>query len=162
MPVTVHHNKIKKAYDFLKTHPIGVLATVDPNAEPYAATIYFTADNNLNIRFITKTGTKKADNLEHKNHAMLVVYDAQTQTTVQVLGQTKKINDRSKVDDLFTKIIYTSLDTSGNDVPPISHLEEGDYIAYVLEPKQVRMAVFSQAKFGKYEEIFKIIEPEHS
>lgn len=158
MPVTIHAGE-QEAHAFLKDHHVGVLATVDPNNEPHAAAIYYTIDSDLNISFLTKTRTKKADNLKHNNHAMLVVYDAATQATVQIIGVVSEIADDFETNKLFQEIINTSIDASGTDVPPIAKLKEGDYIGFRLAPKQIRMAVFSNPKSGDYNELFKIIVP---
>lgn len=159
MPVTIH-KKHENAHDFLKHHPVGVLATVDPNGEPHAAAIYFTIDSDSTISFLTKSGTKKADNLEHNNHAELVVYEAETQTTVQATGMATKIEDSAEMNAIFTKILNASLEASDTSLLPISKLREGEYVVYTLRPKQIRMAVFSRPKSGEYDDLFKTIVPE--
>ncbi|HSX08203.1 MAG TPA: pyridoxamine 5'-phosphate oxidase family protein [Candidatus Saccharimonadales bacterium] len=159
MPVTIHAGE-QEAHAFLRDHRVGVLATVDPNDEPHAAAIYYAVEKGLTINFLTKTRTKKADNLQHNNHAMLVVYDDATQTTVQITGVASEITDALESNKLFGEIINASLDASGNVVPPIAKLKEGDYIAFRLIPKQVRMAVFSGPKSGDYNAIFKTIVPD--
>lgn len=160
MPVIVHHNKRKDTHDFLKSHRVGVLATVSPDGDPYAAAIYFTVDPSFDVLFLTKTRTKKADNLEHNNHAMLVVYEPSTQTTVQLIGLVSKIDDTLETNRVFSDIINASIDTSSNIVPPISKLDEGDYVAYRLRPNEIRMAVFAHAAAGDYKDLFKTIVPE--
>lgn len=149
-----------KAHDFLKKQKVGVLATVSPDGDPYAAAIYYTVDSSLAISFLTKTGTKKADNLEHNSHAMLVVYEAESQTTVQVAGSVSKITDVTEANKVLSQVVHASMDTSKTDVPPILKLDEGEYITYRLTPTQVRMASFSHAKSGDYETLFKTIVPE--
>lgn len=161
MAVTIQASE-RKTHDFLKNHRVGVLATADPNGDPYAAAIYYALGDNFTIMFLTKTGTKKADNLEHNNHAMLVVYDAETQTTVQVMGSVAKITDADATNKVVSQIVYASVEASHTDIPPIFKLDEGDYVAYQLTPTQVRMAVFSQEKSGDYNALFKTIVPEHN
>jgi len=152
----------REAYAFLKAHKVGVLATVDPNGEPHAAAIYYAVDRDSSLTFLTKAQTKKADNLEHNHHAMLVVYEAATQTTVQVTGLVDKVTDGSELNDIFTQIIYASLDASNTDVPPIAKLNLGEYVAYRIKPVQVRMASFKQhEEQGNYDSIFKTVVPEH-
>lgn len=151
-----------KAHDFLKNHKVGVLATVSPDNDPYAAAIYYVVDTDLSVVFLTKTGTKKADNLEHNNHAMLVVYEAETQTTVQVMGTVAKITDPDETNKVESQIVYASVEASHSDIPPIFKLDEGEYVAYRLTPVQVRMAVFGHEKSGDYNSIFKTIVPKHS
>lgn len=146
--------KDSQIHDFIRQHKTGVLATVDPNGNPHAAVIYFFTDANSNIYFLTKTGTKKADNLEHNPHAMFVIYDAASQSTAQITGQAAKIISHAELNDVFANIINASIDTSGNSVPPISKLQEGDYVAYKLEAKQIRMAEFGSKKSGEYADMF--------
>ena len=160
MAITIQPGQ-RAAHDFLKKHKVGVLATASPNGDPYAAAIYYTVDSALAISFLTKTGTKKADNLEHNNHAMLVVYEAETQTTVQVMGSVSKVTDDTEANRVFSQVVYASIDTSKTDIPPILKLDEGEYVTYKLTPTQVRMASFSHAKSGGYDTLFKTIVPEN-
>lgn len=161
MPVTIH-KKHDKAHDFLKGHPVGVLATVDPDGNPHAAAIYFTIDGSSTISFLTKAGTKKADNLKRNGRAVLVVYDAMLQTTVQVTGEAVAVADPAEVNEVFAGILTASIAVSNTSVPPISKLQAGDYVAYRLRPKQVRIAVFSKPEFGHYEDLFKTSMPDGS
>jgi general stress protein 26 len=157
MPIQLS-DKREHILEFLRNHNIGVLATVDPNGEPSAATIYFTVDDELNISFITKTGTKKHDNLIRQNHAMLVVYEASSQTTVEIVAIASAITGASEVQDVFADILKISKSTSGSDVPPISKLNAGKYVGYRLESKEIRMATFVRTKSGDYDTIFEILD----
>jgi general stress protein 26 len=159
MPVTLHHKR-DDATAFLKTHSVGVLATVDPEGNPHAAAIYYAVDNHQNVSFLTKVGTKKADNLRHHNHAVLVVYDAKTQTTVQVTGTTAEIADQLELNRLFEHVISASQHTSGAKVMPLTKLNAGDYVGYKLTPVQVRTAVFTHSSSGGYEDIFATTVPQ--
>jgi general stress protein 26 len=158
MAITIQPGE-RGAHEFLKNHKVGVLATVSPDGDPYAAAIYYTVDSALNISFLTKTGTKKADNLEHKNLAMLVVYEAASQTTVQVAGSVSKITNDDEINEVFRQIVHASLDTGNTDLAPIFKLDEGNYVTYRLTPTQIRMASFSHAKSGGYKTLFKTINP---
>lgn len=161
MPVTIHQEQAE-AYEFLTRHKVGVLATVDPNGNPHAAAIYYSVDRNLTVSFVTKTGTKKADNLRHNNRAVLVVYDAASQTTVQLTGIATEVKDLLDVNTIFTQTIYASIDTAEQVVPPLGKLlKDGEYAAYRLSPKQVHMAVFSHSKSGEYDDLFRTFAPKH-
>jgi general stress protein 26 len=159
MAVTIKRGRTE-AYNFLKKHNVGVLATVTADHEPHATAIYYLIDSSFTISFITKTNTKKADNLQHNNHAVLLVYEAESQTTVQTTGVVSEVKDMLKINELFTQVIYASIETGKTSVPPIAKLEEGDYVAYQLKPKQVHMAVFSHSASGSYEHLFKTFVPE--
>lgn len=155
MSVTIHR-KEKQIHNFLKDHRVGVLATVTPDGEPHAATIYYTVANDLDIRFLTRDKTQKAINLLHNNHAALVVYDAATQTTVQLSGTVTKITDNAEINAVYRQVVYASLDTSNNDIPPVAKLDAGDYITYRLTPTKLYMAVFNHAKPNDYKDIFEV------
>lgn len=141
----------KRIYDFLKKNQVGVLATVDLNGNPHAATIYFSVDNEFNTTFITKNRTKKHDNLKHNNHAMIVVYEPVTQTTIQIIGVAETIDNKVEAGIVFIDTLKTSRATSNGGIPPISKLHAGEYVAYKLKPVQIRMAMFIRPDAGGYE-----------
>ncbi len=141
----------QRIYDFLKMHPVGVLATVDPNGNPNATVIYYSVDEYFKAIFITKRDTKKNDNLQHNNHLQLVAYDASSQTTAQITGIAIDITDTSEADEAFNATLKAAVRTSEAGVPPISKLYAGQYVAYHIEPKQIRMAVFARPDPGGYD-----------
>lgn len=156
MPVKISE-KQAHIMDFLQKNRIGVLATVDPNGEPHAATIYFTVDSNMNIAFITKTETKKHDNIQHNDHVVLIVFEANTQTTVQVKGMASVVTDPVKEQEIFAEILKVSMDTSESGIPPISKLRAGEYVVYTIKSKEIRMAVYIRPDPGDYETLFETI-----
>jgi general stress protein 26 len=158
MPVQLSEKR-EHILEFLQNHKIGVLATVDPNGDPNAAAIYFTVDDALNVSFLTKSGTKKHDNLKRHTHSMLVVYEASSQTTVQIKGIASEMTGVSEVQSIFADILKLSMETSEGGAPPISKLQAGKYVAYRLEPKEIRMAVFLRPDPGDYDTIFETYNP---
>jgi general stress protein 26 len=158
MPVQLSEKR-ERILDFLKNHEIGVLATVDPNGNPSAATIYFTVDDALNISFLTKTGTKKHDNLTRHAHAVLVVYEASSQTTAQVQGIALEVTNEKEAQQIFADILKVSMQTSEGGVPPISKLQAGEYVTYRISPKEIRMAVYIRPDSGHYNSLFETINP---
>ena len=69
---------------------------------------------------------------------VFVVFDAKTQTNVQVIGQAVDISDESESDTVFTRILEITRSTSQAEVPPISKIFAGRYVAYKINPKQIR------------------------
>lgn len=143
--------------EFLTLHPVGVLATTDPNNDPHGSVIYYSVDEDFNILFTTKHDTKKHDSLKHHNHAMLVSYDAASQSCIQITGITEEITDSTAANEAFKGTLKASLQTSEAGIAPISKLYAGQYVAYRLMPKQIRMAVFSRPA-GVGQEIFETLE----
>ena len=152
-------DKRERILDFLQNHNIGVLATVDPNGDPNAAAIYFTVDASLDISFLTKVGTKKHDNLQRHSHAMLVAYEAMSQTTVQIKGIASEVTDTSEAHQIFADVLKIAMDTGASGIPPIDKLELGKHVMYRIKPKEIHMATFIRAKSGAYDTIFETLNP---
>lgn len=141
----------RRIYDFLRVHPIGILSTVSPEGKPHGAAIYFSVDEGFDVTFTTKRGTQKHNNLENKNQAMITVYEAATQTTVQLIGEAEVIHDTSDAQEAFKNMVKASVRTSEAGIPPIAKLNAGDYVAYRLKLQQIRMAVFARPDPGGYD-----------
>lgn len=141
----------QQIYSFLRSHPVGVLSTVDPNGDPHAVVIYFSVDDNFGITFTTKKDTKKNDNLHFNDHIMLLSYEASSQTTVQVTGVAEDITGRPEAEEAFKGTLDASRRTSETGIPPITKLYAGDYVAYRIKPVQIRMGVFIRPDRGGYD-----------
>jgi general stress protein 26 len=145
-----------KMYDFLRANPVGVLATVDPQGDPYAAVIYYSVNKDFDVTFTTKRNTKKNDDIQHNDHVQLTVYEAASQTMAQLTGIAKEITDALEAQEAFRATVQASLRTSLAGLPPVSKLQAGYYIAYKIHPKQLRMAVFSRPT-SELDEIFQTV-----
>ena len=145
-------------YDFLHTNKAGVLTSVDPNGDPHGSVIYFTVDQQFEVCFLTKSRTKKYENLKHSNRVMLVVFEPQSQTVAQVLGVAKEIEDPGKLNSVAAAISMTSIRKSDGGIPPVSKLKAGEYRGFVIQPVQIRYAAYAQSGAGDYQSIFESIE----
>ena len=134
----------KQVLGFLEDRPAGVIATVDPNGDPHAAVIYYGIDDTFAVTFLTKRGTKKSDNLAHHDHAMLVVFDVPSQTSVQIAGRVHEITDPAEIQHVFRDTLRASLHTGRTAIPPIVKLHAGTFVAYKLTPVQIRLATYSR------------------
>ena len=158
MPLAITEESAE-AIKFLQKHHIGVLATADTSGSPHAATIYFAADKDLNIYFITKKGTTKQRNLSTNPVASLAVYEADTQSTVQIKGDVSLVQPDT-FQAVFAKILAISAETSESAVPPFSRLEGNEYEGYCLKPKVIRLAVYTRPEHDTFDKLFDVIVPE--
>ena len=140
--------KNQRIYEFIKSQPVGILATVGLEGKPHAAVIYYSVDDNFNFTFVTKRDTTKCKNLDINPNAMLVVYEARTQTTVQVVARAEVMTDRKSFDDAYHEMRMAAMITSEAGVPPLAKLESGGFVAYRLKPSLVNMAVFMRPESG--------------
>lgn len=156
MPVDIIQSR-ERILEFLGDHKVGVLATADATGKPHAATVYVTHDQQLNMYFVTKRETQKCRNLTANPRAAIAIYDAATQTTVQVEGNVTEITDQAQSDRVFAEVQRTVMHTSTSGVPPTSKMAAGSYVTYKLESPNARMATFTHTSVNDYQHIFEVI-----
>lgn len=157
MQIDVSSDTKQRIYEFLKATPIGVLSSITPDNDPHGAVVYFSVDRNFVVSVLTKSNTRKYDNLLHNNHVMITVFEAGTQTTVQFTGVAKEITDPQKINEIAQNNFKASMQTSEAGVPAISKLIAGTYVAFEIMPVLVRMAVYARPDSGDYDDLFETI-----
>ena len=159
MPVHVSENHTKIA-ELLNRHHIGILCTASKDGTPHAATIYFFTDDDFNIYFITKEKTTKHSNLVQNPKAALAIFEAATQTTLQLTGTVTPIDDLDQLHEMYRRIVGITLQTTYKQTPPFSKLEAGSEKAYCLKPDRVRLAQYmqTQQQVEKDFDMFELVE----
>lgn len=147
---------------FLDKNNIGVLATASLEAVPYAATIYVTYDQDLNLYFVTKRDTRKSRNLQKNNQAAIAIYDAKEQATLQAEGAAMEVTSAEKMQWVFNDIWRIATQTSPTSAPPQTQLHAGDYIVYQLMTPSLRLASFVHKDPSDYDNIFQTIPTQPS
>jgi general stress protein 26 len=157
--MTIDMNESReRLLEFLKNNNVGVLATASNTGIPHAATIYITFDQDLNIYFVTRKGTRKSQNLQGNAQAALAIYNAASQTTLQAEGTVIEVTESSKIQWVFNDIWRIAAQTSSSNQPPPSQLVgSGEYVAYKLAAPSIRLAVFRQQDSDRADQIFNII-----
>lgn len=136
----------QKIYEFLNTHPVGVLSTADEDGNPHASVIYFSISEEFAITFVTRKRTRKYQNLQQDPRAMLVVFDSAGQVTVQISGVVQMIEEPTDLRQALQYMVKASYTTSKpGSPPPITKLDAGEYVAYQLLPQEIRYALFTQS-----------------
>ncbi len=139
-------HKYHKVHDFLKHHPMGVLSTVSPDGAPWAAAIYYVADEDFNFYFVTRAETSKYHNLEKTPLAALTVADAASQKTVQVAGSVTKVPVKDYTDIVFNKLAKLRPKDDLHWSPPLSKLHKGNYIPLLLTPSRLLYADYKHVR----------------
>ncbi len=137
---------VEETYDYLRPLAIAVLSTVSPAGEPYAATIFFITDQDLNFYFLTKSDTKKSEYLEETKKAALTIIDPSSPKTVQATGTVSEIETPQMYQALMAKIAESNVKETGFYwPPPLSKLDSsGDLLLYQFTPEWLRVADFSE------------------
>jgi general stress protein 26 len=143
-------------HNFLQSHHSGVLATADAAANPHAAVIYVTYNEDYTFSFITKTETQKYKNIEENKSVALAIYDEKEQASVQVVGRVEAINDQDEMQKALNKSFIYSAEISHRELPPLEKLFAGEYTAVRLIPQVIKMAVFARPESGD-DELYEIV-----
>lgn len=157
MPNDNYSDTEKRMYDFLISSPIAVLSSVGPNNDPHGVVVYFGINKKFVASILTKSDTKKYDNLTHNQKVMLTVYEASTQTTVQLTGRAVEVADPAKINEIAQMNMKASMKTSEGGIPAILKLDAGRTVAFEIQPVLVRMAVYGRPDFGDDNELFESV-----
>lgn len=136
----------QKVHAFLRHHPMGILSTVSSDGRPWGSAIYYTADQDFNFYFVTRTGTLKYQNLEEIPHVSLTVADSSTQTTVQIAGEISKLPVKDYMNFLFDKLAGIRPKGDHAWAPPLEKIHNGNYQAFKLTPTKLQYADYSHTK----------------
>jgi len=150
MPVKIFEDK-NQITKFIHQHPVGVVATADSSGTVHAATVYFVADDQLNIYFVTKEQTQKAKNLQQNPSVALALYDAENQTTLQVQGTASILKNIGEFMGIYNQILDASTQTSSSERSPVSKLNAGDYLMYCIKPRSLRLAEYTNPDHGDFD-----------
>jgi len=136
----------KKVYEFLKKHPMGILSTASGPGTVWGAAIYFLADKDLNIYFVTRAGTFKYENIEAMPFAALTVSDSKSQITVQLSGAVQQMPVNKYMDVFFDKFATIRPEGHFEWAPPIDKIHKGNYMPLQLTPSFLQFADYGERR----------------
>jgi len=142
MPVTPDQltpDERNKIQDFLERHPVAVLATADAEGNPHASTIYINTSEDLRITFTTKHETNKYRNIAHNSHVALVVYEATTQTAVQIYGRAVEVADQEAQQQIYKGTLDAAKQSGKDIVPPIAKIAAGSYVGFAIDVEDIQL-----------------------
>jgi len=136
--------------DFISTHSVAVIATVDEHGQPHSSTVFYVLANKNEVHFITKSNTTKSEDLKNNGNSAMTVTDMQNPQAVNLTGRAEEITDigdRDKVLQKVFELAYKQL----HDYAPIIKLHKGSFQAYRFIPKDAKFTDFTKP-MGKVEE----------
>jgi general stress protein 26 len=131
-----------KIVSFLSKHPVGVLATVDPQGDPHASALYFSVDKSLHITFTTKQDTHKYKNISKHSTVVLVVFEAESQTTVEITGKAVEVTDPEEQQAIYKGTLHAAAQTGEDIVPPIAKIPAGKYVGFTIEIEDISLSEY--------------------
>lgn len=140
-------NARKDALSFLKSHKVGVIATVSGHGQPHASMVHYVADNSFNVYFITPTQSRKFRAIEEQPKVAFTVAIPDIPQTLQIEGVAMDI---SLDEDAAKKKqeIFEVLNSNPWFYGPIAKLDPQEAVVVWIRPGWVRWADYAFAPAG--------------
>lgn len=149
------NNARKDALAFLMRHKTGVLATVSAEGHPHASMVYYTAEDNFDIYFLTLINSRKFEALQANPRVAFTVSAPDMPQTLQIEGMAMDISldeEAAKKKDRLVEI----LDSNPWFFGPITKLDPAERVVVWIRPLWIRWADYAFAPSGN-ENVFKEI-----
>lgn len=135
------------ALAFLIRHKTGVLATTGSEFGIHASMVYYTADSDFNVYFLTLMDTRKFKALQAHPQVAFTVATPDVPQTLQIEGMAADITldpDAAKKKEELLKV----LNSNPWFYPPSSKLDPADSVLVWIRPTWVRWADYAFAEPG--------------
>ncbi len=97
-----------EALRFLKEQHLACLATVAPNGQPSASFVYFVADDDYVVYFMTRRDSRKWANATANGRCAVAVADEERMRSVQMEGDVVELTDPAEVEQNVHRIFRSS------------------------------------------------------
>lgn len=138
------HNK--ESEEFLQSHDLGVLSTLDREGNVQGATVYYTIDKDNEIFILTKSETSKARNLLSNQQVALTVTNVSTKETLQLSGIASVELDNTKRQEVFDALVRQRVYGNQNSLPPVTSIDAGAYVVVRIHPTAIKFSDFRNKK----------------
>jgi uncharacterized pyridoxamine 5'-phosphate oxidase family protein len=124
----------------------GILCSIAADGKPQATPIYFSAEADLSIYFITHTTSRKYQNMIKHPDVAFVVYTEKPAKCVQIEGTVAPVTDPSEKRIHSTELLSISTEDSEN--PPIAQIAGKEIVVMKITPFAARFANFDEKRTG--------------
>lgn len=95
-------NDKKELTDFIKNRKLLVLSTVDEKGNPWTSNVYYSADNNLDLFFVSSPDTNHSRHIKNKSQVSFSVpwydeNDLANRKAVQGIGLCKRLTNAAEI-----------------------------------------------------------------
>lgn len=132
--VPAFQNTSDEGLDFLKSHDLAVLSTVDRTGNVHGAIVYYLIDKRDFIYILTKSETGKGRNIYAHSQVALTVHEPNTQQTVQLQGIAEVETDQLIKERVFGQIVNLRSYQDGPHLPPVTKLHDGAFMIIRITP----------------------------
>lgn len=129
---------------FLERNPLGTLATLAPDGRVALATLFFLKGEGLMSFFVTKTTTRKYENILKNPQGTVLVSNVEELTTLELSGRIEVVTDSATIIDTITRFqALAQKSKAGYWVPPASQVIGDQFVVCKHIPDHVDFKQFS-------------------
>lgn len=134
-----------QATTFLLEHTIGTLSTVDTEGNAHGSVVYYLAEGEMNIYFVSKTETAKVRNISLHQQVALTIFDAPSAQTLQIRGTAHPESDKATIQYIFDNIVKLRPYNGAMLMPPVTALKDsGEYVIVRITPTEAKFSDYKQ------------------
>lgn len=126
---------------FINEHSFAVLSTINDKGHPHGTALYAGSDKDLNVYFMTKSGTAKSGYVDNDDMVALTFGDEAEQAMLQLSGSVAEVYD-SKEGAAAMELLENLKHHSKDARHPISKINAGSYIIFRVTPDWAHMVVY--------------------
>lgn len=126
---------------FINEHSFAVLSTINTKGHPHGTALYAGSDKDLNVYFMTKSGTAKSSYVDNDDMVALTFGDEAEQATLQLSGSVAEVYE-PKEGDAAIELLDNLKHHSKDSRKPISKLNAGSYIIFRVTPDWAHLTVY--------------------
>lgn len=136
-----------EALAFLRSHKAAVLASVSRENTPHASAIYYVADEQFNVYFLTLLNSRKFAAMQANPHVALAVGTLEVPQTLQMEGTVTELRNPEEMGAHMADLVKV-LTSNTRYYAPITQLDPSETVLLWLKPNWVRWANYASEKSG--------------
>jgi general stress protein 26 len=134
LELPVFQNVSEEGLNFLKSHDLAVLSTVDRTGNVHGAVVYYLVDENNFVYILTKSDTGKGRNVYAHSQVALTIHQAGTMQTVQLQGTAEVETNQATKEKVFSDMVKPRPYGGKMQLPPVTKLHEGAFMVIRINP----------------------------
>lgn len=138
-PMSFNMDQVSR--NFLQTHNVGVLSTIDRGGSPHGAVVYYVVEQEK-VYFLTKSETNKAKNIIAHPQVALTIFEDYTLQCLQLRGLAEAEHNEILVSRIFDVITRELQYDDEKSTPPVTKILEGSYVVFKITITQANYQKF--------------------
>lgn len=135
------------ALAFLKAHQAGVLSTVTSDGNPHGSAVYYVADENFNIYFVTLKTSGKFANLQAHPTVAFTIGRQDVPQTIQIAGVASVLQHAEDI-GAHAADLMKALTSNSRYYAPLTKLDNDPTAIIWIQPKSIRWADYTTNASG--------------